>query len=140
MSMIEKPLCTFVHQSLTDWLPWFLGIPGIESAIEDWCDEVHNSLAEYTLNIQQGAAAFNDPRVTVRIGDGFQYLRNQAVKLDVIITDRNAFFYYFYAAWVHINILTHNVLSILLFFLYPAWITVKSLPRPFLAFLTSHCS
>lgn len=33
------------------------------------------------------AAGFNDPRVTVHIGDGFQYLRDQAGKFDVIITD-----------------------------------------------------
>jgi spermidine synthase len=36
------------------------------------------------------AAGFNDPRVTVHIGDGFQYLRDQVGKFDVIITDRYA--------------------------------------------------
>ncbi|KAG0151056.1 hypothetical protein CROQUDRAFT_651573 [Cronartium quercuum f. sp. fusiforme G11] len=33
------------------------------------------------------AAGFNDPRVNVYIGDGFQYLRDQVGKFDVIITD-----------------------------------------------------
>lgn len=33
------------------------------------------------------AAGFNDHRVTVHIGDGFQYLRDQTGKFDVIITD-----------------------------------------------------
>lgn len=34
------------------------------------------------------AAGFNDPRVTLYIGDGFQFLRDQVGKFDVIITDR----------------------------------------------------
>lgn len=33
------------------------------------------------------AAGFNDPRVTVFIGDGFQYLRDKVGQFDVIITD-----------------------------------------------------
>ncbi|EGG01038.1 uncharacterized protein MELLADRAFT_73077 [Melampsora larici-populina 98AG31] len=33
------------------------------------------------------AAGFNDPRVTLFIGDGFQFLRDQVGKFDVIITD-----------------------------------------------------
>ncbi|MBW0488195.1 hypothetical protein O181_027910 [Austropuccinia psidii MF-1] len=33
------------------------------------------------------AAGFNDPRVTVHIGDGFQYLRDKVRQFDVIITD-----------------------------------------------------
>jgi hypothetical protein len=55
-SSIEKPICIFVRQKLSTWLPWFLNIPGIESAIEDWRNEVHKSPANITIDIQQGSA------------------------------------------------------------------------------------
>ncbi|KAI7933681.1 hypothetical protein MJO29_016758 [Puccinia striiformis f. sp. tritici] len=55
-SSVGTPICTFVFQEITNWLPWFLSLSGIESAIEDCSEEVQNLPTDVTTNIQQGAA------------------------------------------------------------------------------------
>ncbi|PLW24809.1 hypothetical protein PCANC_28798 [Puccinia coronata f. sp. avenae] len=53
-SAIETPRCTFVLQKLETWIPWFLSLPNVESAIEDWGDKVLHSPPD--VDIQQGSA------------------------------------------------------------------------------------
>ncbi|KAI7947789.1 hypothetical protein MJO28_009697 [Puccinia striiformis f. sp. tritici] len=54
-SSVGTPTCTFVFQKIPNWLPWFLSLSGIESAIEDWSEEVQNLPTDVTTDIQQGA-------------------------------------------------------------------------------------
>ncbi|KNZ54493.1 uncharacterized protein VP01_2932g5 [Puccinia sorghi] len=54
--MIYCLICSFFTQKLVPWLKWFLNIPHIESAIEDWRGEVLNSPDTVTVDIQQGSA------------------------------------------------------------------------------------
>ncbi|KNZ60832.1 hypothetical protein VP01_1494g2 [Puccinia sorghi] len=54
--IIHRPICSFVTQKLGPWLKWFLNIPRVESAIEDWREEVLNSPDTVTVDIQQGSA------------------------------------------------------------------------------------
>ncbi|KNZ59799.1 hypothetical protein VP01_1660g11 [Puccinia sorghi] len=54
--IIHHPTCSFVTQKPAPWLKWFLNIPCIESAIQDWRKEVLNSPDNVTIDIQQGSA------------------------------------------------------------------------------------
>ncbi|MBW0594258.1 hypothetical protein O181_133973 [Austropuccinia psidii MF-1] len=41
-----NPRSIFVSQRFTDWLKWFLGLPGVESAINEWRDKLSSNSCE----------------------------------------------------------------------------------------------
>ncbi|KNZ55557.1 hypothetical protein VP01_2650g3 [Puccinia sorghi] len=75
-----KGLCTFVWQKLSNWILWFLSIPGIKSSIKDWCETVKNSPTDVIIDIQQGtawkkiSAMNNEPNPSNQL----QFVRRQA--------------------------------------------------------------
>ncbi|KAI7941162.1 hypothetical protein MJO28_013447 [Puccinia striiformis f. sp. tritici] len=80
---ISLPCSVFYSQNFKSWITWFLSLKDIESAIEDWAQELQQNPTDTLTDIQQGTACRGEPAAGP----------NKRQRLDQNLDDNTAVFF-----------------------------------------------